>query len=171
MRMIPYQGISIVPFFLVLFLMALFLWSCRYRGAEGIHASHILLSQRTDSKEKQVINLDQDVQVSGYVWWMVYELFFMSPIFFRDMGLSLFFFFILFFWHALWACGIPSLGMHLLFSSFDMPKHVAYLVWICIFYFLIAPYPWHIFERGVIHGHGVLFYEWMKLLLTSSVEA
>ena len=109
----------IVPFFLILFLMALFLWSCRYRGAEGIHASHILLSQRTDSKEKQVINLDQDVQVSEYVWWMVYELFFMSPIFFRDMGLSLFFFFILFFWHALWACGIPSLGMHLFSFSFS----------------------------------------------------
>ena len=41
---------------------------------EGITASHILLSQRPDPKEKQVINLDQDVQVCGYFWWMVYEL-------------------------------------------------------------------------------------------------
>ena len=30
---------------------------------EGILASHILLSQNPDPKEKQVINLDQDVQV------------------------------------------------------------------------------------------------------------
>ena len=80
MRMIPYQGISIVPFFLVLFLMALFLWSCRYGGAEGILASHILLSQRPDSKEKEVINLDQDVQVCGYFWWMVYELLFLNQL-------------------------------------------------------------------------------------------
>ena len=48
--------------------MALFLWSCRYGGAEGILASHILLSQRPDPKEKQVINIDQDMQVCGYFW-------------------------------------------------------------------------------------------------------
>ena len=74
MCIIPYQDFFIVPFFLNLSLTALFLWSCRYGGFEGIHASHILLSQRHDSKEKQVINLDQDVQVCGYFWWMVYEL-------------------------------------------------------------------------------------------------
>ena len=34
-------------------------------------ASHILLSQRPDPKEKQVISLDQDVQVCGYFWWMM----------------------------------------------------------------------------------------------------
>ena len=36
-------------------------------------ASHISLSQRPDPKEKQVISLDQDVQVCGYFfggWWM-----------------------------------------------------------------------------------------------------
>ena len=60
--------ISIMPFFLNLSLMAIFLWSCRYGGFEGIPASHILLSQRLDPKEKQVINLDQDVQVCGYFW-------------------------------------------------------------------------------------------------------
>ena len=48
--------------------MALFLWSYRYGGAEGILASHILLSQRPDPKEKQVINLDQDVQECVYFW-------------------------------------------------------------------------------------------------------
>ena len=50
------------------------LWSCRCGGVEGILASHILLSQRLDPKEKQVIDLDQDVQVSGYFWWMMEEL-------------------------------------------------------------------------------------------------
>ena len=32
-----------------------------------------LLSQRPDPKKKQVINLDQHVQVCGYFWWMVDE--------------------------------------------------------------------------------------------------
>ena len=55
-----------------------------------------LLSQRPDPKEKQVINLDQDVQVCGYFWWMVYELLCMHHLslfflFFLDQGLSLFF--------------------------------------------------------------------------------
>ena len=54
--------------------MALFLWwICRYGGYEGRLASHILLSQRWDPKEKQVISLDQDVQVCGYFWWMIDE--------------------------------------------------------------------------------------------------
>ena len=45
-----------------------------YGGYNGKLASHILLSQRPDPKEKQVISLDQDVQVCGYfVWWMVDE--------------------------------------------------------------------------------------------------
>ena len=59
-------SLFIVPFFLNLSLMAIFLWSCRYEGFEGIPASHILLSQRPDPKEKQVINLDQYVQVCGF---------------------------------------------------------------------------------------------------------
>ena len=65
-----------------------------------------LLSQRPDPKEKQVINLDQDVQVCGYFWWMVYELLLyassLSFSFFLDKGLSFLFLFL-----------------------FDMPKHVA----------------------------------------------
>ena len=47
------------------------------------------MSQRPDPNEKQVINLDQDMQVCGYFWWMVEELLCMislSPIFFFDMG-------------------------------------------------------------------------------------
>ena len=32
---------------------------------------HILLSQRSDPKEKQVINLDQDVQVCGNIFLVV----------------------------------------------------------------------------------------------------
>jgi hypothetical protein len=53
---------------------ASFWWSCRYRGYKDKLASHILLSQKPDPKEKQVINLGQDVQVCGYFWWMVDEL-------------------------------------------------------------------------------------------------
>ena len=64
-----------MPFFLNLSLMAIFVELEVWR-IEGITGSHILLSQRPDPKEKQVINLDQDVQVCGYVyfWWMVDEL-------------------------------------------------------------------------------------------------
>ena len=83
----------------------------------GKLASHILLSQRPDPKEKHVINLDQDVQVCGYFWWMVDEnllydfslpcIFLVWAIFSFSFSFS--------FCHALEACGIPSLGMHLLF--------------------------------------------------------
>src|SRR6185312_6129769 len=83
---------------------------------EGIPASHIFLSQRPDKKEKQVINLDQDVQVCGYFWWMVCELLCMHHF-------SLF----LSFW-------IRGYLFFLLF--FDMLKHVAYLLWVYIFYLL-----------------------------------
>ena len=56
--------------------MASFWWIYRYGGYDGNLASDISLSQKPDPKEKQVINLDQDVQVCGYVyfWWMVDEL-------------------------------------------------------------------------------------------------
>ena len=54
--------------------MALFCGAIGMEEFEGIIASHILLSQKLDPKEKQAINLDQDVQVCGYFWWMVYEL-------------------------------------------------------------------------------------------------
>ena len=73
-----------------------FWWSCRYGGFEGILASHILLSQTPDPKEKQVINLDQDVQVCGYFLWMVYELLSMNHLsfFLLDRGyLFIFLFF------------------------------------------------------------------------------
>jgi hypothetical protein len=74
---IPYQG------FYCAFLShptskGLFLWSYSYGESKGILASHILLTQKLDSNEKQVVNLDQDVHVCGYFWWMVYELLFMN---------------------------------------------------------------------------------------------
>ena len=65
---------------------------------EGIPASHILLSQRPDPKEKQVINLDQDVQVCGYFWWIVYELLCMNHLsFFFSFGIGAIFFVLSFF--------------------------------------------------------------------------
>ena len=65
MCIFPHQDFFIVPFFLNLSLMAIFVELEVWR-IEGITASHILLSQRPDPKEKQVINLDQDVQVCGF---------------------------------------------------------------------------------------------------------
>ena len=113
-------------------LMASFWWICRYGGYDGNLASHILLSQRPDPKEKQVISLDQDVQVSGYFWSVVDEtplyefslpcnifsmgyIFFFSLFFDTPCGHVAYLLWVCIFLHALWACGIASLGMHLLF--------------------------------------------------------
>ena len=143
MCFIPHQGLFMrLSFFFILLLMASFWWICRYGGYDGELASHILLSQRPDPKEEQVISLDQDVQVCGYFWWMVegtplYEFSLPCNIF----GMGYIFFFSFFYTpcgcvaHLLWVC-IFSLFF------FDMPcGHVAYLLWVCIFYFfLYSPY-------------------------------
>ena len=101
------------PFFSILLLMVSFWWIYRYGGYDGRPASHILLSQRLDSKEKQVINLDQEVQVCGYFLWMVEELLY-------TISHSLVYFF--------------GMGCIFFLPFFDMPwGHVAYLLWICIF--------------------------------------
>ena len=93
--------------FSTLLLMASFWWICRYGAYDGNLASHILLSQRPDPKEKQVINLDQDVQVCENFWWMVYELLCMHHLSFfcffldKEIFFSFFFFFTcLSMWHA-----------------------------------------------------------------------
>ena len=79
--------------------------------------------------------------------------------------LLLFFLTCLSMWHTFF-------GYASFFLFFDMPKHVAYLLWVCIFYFLIAPYPWHIFEREWCYTWTWSFILWMdEILLTSSVEA
>ena len=102
------------PFFSTLLLKASFWWSYRYGGYEGKPAFYILLSQRSDPKEKQVKNLDQDC---ASVWIFLVDGggtplhdFSLSCIFF-GMG---YLFFLLFFFDML--CG-----------------HVAYLHWVCIF--------------------------------------
>src|SRR6185312_1266113 len=89
---IPHQGL-LCTFPIHLTPNGIFLWSYRYGGYEGKLASHILLSQKPDPKEKQVINLDQDVQVCGYFWWMVEELFCMIslPFIYVWYGLSFLF--------------------------------------------------------------------------------
>jgi len=73
MCFIPHQGLFMHLSFSILLLMASFLWICRYGGCNGKLATHISLSQRPDPKEKQVISLDQDVQVCGYFCWMMDE--------------------------------------------------------------------------------------------------
>ena len=65
----------------------------------------------------QVINLDQDVQVCGYLyfWWMVDELLCMNHLFSFSFSLD---------------------RGYLFLFIFNMPcGHVAYLLWVCIFYF------------------------------------
>ena len=86
-----------------------------------------VVKSKTRSKQKRVIQSDQDVQVCGFfVWQRVDELLCMihlSSLISLDVDyLSLFF--SLFFWHVLWACGIPSLGMHLLFHHFFFIVHI-----------------------------------------------
>ena len=113
-------------------------------------ASHILLSQRPDPKEKQVISLDQDVQVCGYFWWKVDE----TPLYNFSLPCNVFF------------------GMGYIFSLFfDTPCGcVAYLLWVCIFYFfLYSPYIMMITWRELnMVQHGVLFVnEWGMYLLSS----
>ena len=57
-------------------------------GMEDLKAYLLLIFCKcVDPKEKQVINLDQDVQVCGYFWWMVYGLLCMN-----HLSLFLFFF-------------------------------------------------------------------------------
>ena len=139
------------PFLSILLLMASFWWICWY---DGELASHILLSQRPDPKEKQVINLDQDVQVCGYFWWMVdetplYE--FSLPCNIFGMGCIFFFFFFL-------SCLRGMRYTFFRYASFlfflDMPcEHVAYLLWVCIFYFfLYSPYIFMITLERDSHG-------------------
>ena len=69
----------ILPFFLILPRIAfVFVELVGKERFEGILPPHILLSQRPDPMEKQVISLDQDVHVCEYFWWMVDEFIFMN---------------------------------------------------------------------------------------------
>ena len=60
--LIPHQGL-LCAFLFHPTSNGFFLWSCRYGGYESKLVFHILLSQKPDPKAKQVINLDQDVQM------------------------------------------------------------------------------------------------------------
>ena len=125
---------------------ASFWWRCRYGEYKSKLASHILLSQKPDPKDKQVINLDQDVQVCGniYFWLMVDELLCMNHLplvsfSFLWIGAIFFSLFLSFFWHALWVCGIPSLGMHLLFWTCRSVWHTFFGYASFIPFFLHSP--------------------------------
>ena len=103
--------------------------------------------------------------------WMVYELLCMHHL---SLFLSFWIRGYLFFFdmpkhvaYLLWVCIFYSL-------FFDMPKHVANLLWVCIilFSFCIAPHPWYIFLRERCHTWTWSFILWVDgYLLTSSVEA
>ena len=131
---------------------------CGAVGMEDLKAYllfHILLSQRPDPKEKQVINLDQDVRVCGYIflvdggWTLLYESS-LSCFFFFGLGLS---FFLSSFFLFLWTCLV---GMWHTFFGY------------AFFYFFLH----NLYERDVIRWHGVFYLvdEWVDILLTSYVE-
>ena len=70
-----------------------------------------IVKSKTRSKQKQVIQSDQDVQVCGNFFghgWMNSFAWSLSPLYFPWMWTIFLFSFL--FWHALWACGIPMLG-------------------------------------------------------------
>ena len=93
-----------------------------------------IVKSKIESKQKRVIQSDQDVQVCGIVLWRVDELLCMihlSSLFSMDVDYLSLFSFLFFFFLSLF--------------FFDMPcGHVAYLLWVCIFYFIIffhSPHP------------------------------
>jgi hypothetical protein len=69
-----------------------------YGEFEGLLVAHILLSQKPDQKKRQVINLDEDVHVCGYFWWMMYKLLFMDHLPFISFSRTLAIFLLFFFW-------------------------------------------------------------------------
>ena len=104
---------------------------------EGHVCLACIAESKTRSEQKRVIQSDQDVQVFGLflvIWgWTLlhdslsfvisntgYQIFFLTCLCKHVAYLlwvcifSLFSFF--FYWHTPWACGLPSLGRHLLFS-------------------------------------------------------
>jgi hypothetical protein len=127
----------IFPFFLILLLKAYF---CGALGTENLKAYLFLILFYP--KEKQVINLDQDVHVCGYFWWMVYELLFMdhlSIILFLGYGLSFSF--------------SLSLSLNTFGPSCVQLFFFIMLPWACPFYFFLhSPYPFDNFGES---GHEI----------------
>ena len=71
----------------------------------------ILLSQKHDPSRNESYTLIKMCKCVGFFfWWMNSFAWSFSLLYFLGCGLS---FSSLFFWHAMWACVIPSLGMHL----------------------------------------------------------
>ena len=152
--------------------MASLWWICRYGGYDGEPTSHISLSQRPDPKEEtshkpwsrcaSVWIFLVDGGWNSFIWILSLINFFWYGLYFLFL---LCFSFSFFFWHALWVCGIPSLGMHLFsLCFFYMPcGHVSYLLRVCIFYFfLYSPYIMMITLERDKHGTTWSFFcGWM----------
>jgi len=94
----------------------------------------MLPSQRLDPSRNEPYNLIEMCKcVIFFFLWRVDELLsliYLSSLFFLDVD-NLYYYFL----HALWACGIPSLGMRLSFFFNMLYEHVAYHLWASIFYF------------------------------------
>ena len=143
----------------------------------------ILLSQKQDPSRNESYNLIKRCKCVKYFWWIVDELHWMIYlslcIIFLGHGLYIFFsslsfystclvdmwhtFFgyasllllLYFFWHAFWACGIPSLGMHLLFLL---------LLFFFIAHILDSHFrekeSWYVMEFYFVGGWQCLLCEW-----------
>ena len=130
----------------------------------------MLLSQKQDPSRNESYNLIKRCKCVKYFWRIVDELHWMIYlslcIFFLDMGYI--FFFLPFFRHVLWTCGIPSLGMHL-FSFFSLSCLLGmwhtFFAYASFISFRIA----HILDDNlgerVMVELGVLFCEWMEMLV------
>jgi hypothetical protein len=116
-----------------------------YGEFEGLLVAHILLSQKPDQKKRQVINLDEDVHVCGYFWWMMYKLLFMDHLPFISFSRTLAIFLLFFFWTFL--SPILFFSSHTLLSISFISFCIAHI----LFLILIT------LERVVMEQYVVLF--------------
>ena len=121
MCFIPHQGLFMCLCFSILLLMALFGGSVGMEDVKATCFSYFAKSN-TGSKGKTSHKLWSRC---ANVWIFLvddgWELLYMnslSLVMFLVWAIFSFFSLPLFFWHTLWVCGIPSLGMHLLFLLF-----------------------------------------------------
>ena len=131
-----------------------------------------IVRSKTRFKHKWVIQSDQDVQVCGNCFlcecggWMNSFAWSISLyFFFMDVDyLSLFFSFL----HALWACGIPSLGIHLFLTCLLSMWHTffgyASFISFCIAHILDGHFrekeSWYVREFYFVGGWQCLQCEW-----------
>ena len=143
------------------------MWSLGWEQ-RGMFAFLILLSQKQDPSRNESYNLIKMCKCVGIVFlcecggWMNSFAWSISLYFFSWMWLSFSFLFPSLFltclvgmWHTFF--GYASLLL-LLLLFFDMPfEHVAYLLWVCIFYFFFLSF---FFIAHILDGHFIEKESW-----------